>query len=190
MMPCTVGADSASWQQSIFRAVLSWACHWAWPISVSFLSWVRTESYCKATWCLCDLLQQSAWRQIIFVFILFIFPRKLLRHISECHGFDCENKNNSNSTVNFVLVLAMRAENVIVHKVLLVQTPTEQCSQQHEQKFENFHKCWNIKEFFSWIATCNMWWLNWEEFIGWVCNQMRCSSLFVLGYTIKSTVEI
>lgn len=96
-------------QQSIFRDVLTWACHWAWSISVSFLSWVRTESYHKAPWCLCDLLQQSAWRQIIFVFTLFIFPRKLLSHLRECHGLDCENKNNRNSTVNFVLVLAIRA---------------------------------------------------------------------------------
>lgn len=188
-MLCAVGADSASWQQSIFRAVLSWACYWAWSVSVSFLSWIWTESSHKDPCCLWDLLQQNACRKPIFVFTLLIFPRKLLRQLSECHGFDCGNKNNRNSTANFVLVLAMRTESVTVHEVFLVQTPIELCSQQHGQKLNNFHRCWNIKDFLflnlylQYIVTD-------LGGIDWVWKQVKCFSLLVLGFTIKSAMEI
>lgn len=56
------------------------------------------------------------------------FSKKAIRQLSECHGFDCENENNRDCTANFVLVLAMRTENVTVHEVFLVQTPIEQCT--------------------------------------------------------------
>lgn len=59
---------------------------------------------------------------------VFIFPRKLLKDVRGCHGFDSEHKKKRNSTANFVLFLVTSTQNIIVHEAFLVQTPTEQCN--------------------------------------------------------------
>jgi len=70
------------------------------------------------------------------------------RKFKAYHGFDCENKKKRNSTANLVLFLSTSIQNTTMHEAFVVQTPAKQCSQQYEQKLKNFHKYWNIQEFF------------------------------------------
>lgn len=56
--------------------------------------------------------------------------------------------------------LVTSTQNIIAHEAFLVQTPTEQCSQQYEQKLKHFHKYWNIQDYFysAYLpAICNDW---------------------------------